>query len=190
MYEWGEFEKFLGNRIGITRYFWTDQLRTRAKFRYISNVYVFCNQQRFSLLSYLEGSLRCNSSSIMKMQFSFINGEVCLAHIWVKRSQWVKPFLKEYISDFSQYFGSIFMNFFRKKKKVTNFHKFSVQLEQILFVIVWLVKKIMIFFFVKTREVSNFFWTLLHLNNLSQFSRRPGEDLPSRNAWEGNLILR
>ena len=93
-------------------------LRTRPKFRYILkqfSVYVFCNQQRFSLLSYLEGSLRCNSSSIMKMQFSFINGEVCLAHIWVKRSQWMKT-LSEGVSDFSQYFGSIFMDVFRKKK--------------------------------------------------------------------------
>ena len=124
MYEWRELEKFLGNKIVIRRYFWTGcHLKNVPKFRYVSNVYVFCNQQRFSPLSYLEGSLRCNSSSIMKMQFSFINGEVCLAHIWVKRSQWVKLFLKEYL---------IFLNilvqyswmFLGRKKQITNFHKF------------------------------------------------------------------
>ena len=134
MYEWRELEKFLGNKIVITRYFWTGcHLKNVPKFRYVSNVYVFCNQQRFSPLSYLEGSLRCNSSSIMKMQFSFINGEVCLAHIWVKRSQWMKT-LSEGVSDFSQYLGSIFMDVFRKKKpdwkkQITKFHKFSAQLK-------------------------------------------------------------
>ena len=123
MYEWGEFEKFLGNRIGITRFFWTDQLRIWAKFRYISNVYVFCNQQRFSPLSYLEASLRCNSSSIMKMQFSFINGEVCLAHIWVKQSHWVKSFLKEYLI-FQNILVQYLYMFLREKNKSRTFTKF------------------------------------------------------------------